>query len=64
MAFEPIYIKSGIKMTVNEQKIKEVTRRYLKEYLDKDWMVPLKRFMNMDDTEKAIQCAYLTYSHD
>lgn len=44
---------------IDEQKIKEVTRRYLKEYLDKDWMVPLKRFMHMDDTEKAIQCAYV-----
>lgn len=45
-------------MQVDENKIKSVTRQYLKEYLDKDWMMPLKKFMSMDETDEAIECAF------
>lgn len=45
-------------MKLFENKIKEVTKSYLKEYLDNEWMMPLKKFMHMDDVCKAIECAY------
>jgi hypothetical protein len=45
-------------INVAESKIMDITKRYLKEYLDKDWMMPLKRFMHMDEVSEAVECAY------
>lgn len=33
------------------------------EYLDKDYMLPLKQYMNMSEDEKACECAYMCPWH-
>ena len=42
---------------MNENDIKNTVKKYLKEYLDKDYMMPLRRFMQMDETDQAYECA-------
>lgn len=40
-----------------QDRIRTVTRQVLNEYLDKDYMIPLKRYLNMSDEDKAYECA-------
>lgn len=44
-------------MNINEKHIASIVKKALNEYLDKDYMVPLKKFLAMDDAEKAWECA-------
>ena len=40
-----------------QDRIRTVTRQVLNEYLDKDYMAPLKSYLEMSDEEKACECA-------
>lgn len=40
-----------------ENRIHTIFKQVLKEYLDKDYMIPLKRYLNMSDEDKAYECA-------
>ena len=44
-------------MFVDENKIKQISKTVLNEYLDKDYMNPLKKYMHMDEGDKALECA-------
>lgn len=44
-------------MEIDENRVKKTVKCYLKEYLDKNYMMPLKKFLHMDDSEKAFECA-------
>jgi hypothetical protein len=45
-------------MEVDEKQLRHITRRVLNEYLDKDYMIPLKRYMSYDETDQAYECAH------
>ena len=47
-------------MLTEERKYCKVFKQVLNEYLDREWMMPLVRYMNMSDVEKAED---LCYSH-
>lgn len=44
-------------MNINEKHIASIVKKALNEYLDKDYMVPLKKFLAMDETDQAWECA-------
>lgn len=48
-------VKNVFKFIVKDMEKNE--KEQLNEYLDKNYMMPLKRFMNMTDEEKAFECA-------
>lgn len=47
-------------MLTEDRKYCKVFKQVLNEYLDREWMEPLVRYMNMSDVEKAVD---LCYSH-
>lgn len=44
-------------MKISEEYIKNISKQVLKEYLDKDYMMPLRKYMAMDETDQAWECA-------
>lgn len=46
-----------MKIKVSENQIRNITKQVLKEYLDKDYLMPLRKYMAMDETDQAWECA-------
>ena len=44
-------------MNVSENQIRNITKKVLKEYLDKDYMMPLRKYMDTDESDQAWECA-------
>ena len=46
-----------MKIKFSENRLRNITKQVLKEYLDKDYMMPLRKYMAMDETDQAWECA-------
>ena len=44
-------------MLTEDRKYCKVFREVLNEYLDRDWMIPIKSYLNLSDQDKAYDCA-------